>query len=87
MASETGLNESEVRNYFEIVMAECEGGTPDDYSQYIASEIRRLLNEGQSAKNVAFHTGASMEDVSFVKDEIERPMKEQQAMRGWKRTR
>lgn len=84
---ETGLTESNVRDYFEIVMAEREGGVPQDYSGCISSEIRKLLNDNQDVKEVAFRTGATVEDVKAIKEEIDRPRREREAMGGWTRVR
>ena len=87
IAEETRLDDQEVKDYFEIVMAEREGGVPNDYLGCIASEIRKLLKEHVSEKEVAFRTGATMEDVKAIYDEIDAPRRRAESMRGWTEVR
>ncbi|MDE0297274.1 MAG: hypothetical protein OXN17_01410 [Candidatus Poribacteria bacterium] len=84
IATETGTTEGDVKDYFEIAMADIHGGSPQDYFNCIASEIRKLLNEHKDVKEVTFVTGATMADVRAIKEEIDRPRREREAMGGWR---
>lgn len=85
ISTETELTEGDVKDYFEIAMADIHGGSPQDYFNCIASEIRRLLKENKDVKEVTFITGATMADVRAIKEEIDRPRREREAMGGWTR--